>query len=264
MRVLSVLFNLAVLTAALSLALPVAAAQCSAQSGARTAVLVELYTSEGCDSCPPADRWLSSLQAQGFAPDRVVPLALHVDYWDYIGWKDPYAKREFATRQRKLADLKRAKVIYTPQVVLQGQDFRRWSSGDFAGAVEKLNSQPPRAKIGLTLQAMSKGSVDVLLTAELFAAVERKDAAVYLAAFENKLTSQVAAGENKGKLLPHDFVVREWIGPIEFDSALKVTQKRSLPLLPNANPKQSGVAAFVQNRSTGDVLQALMLPACDG
>ena len=246
------------------LSFPAIGAQCSAQSGARTAVLVELYTSEGCDSCPPADKWLSSLQSQGYAPDKVVPLALHVDYWDYIGWKDPYAKREFATRQRRLADLKRAKIVYTPQVVMQGQDFRRWASRDFADAVEKMNSQAPRAKIGLTLNAIGRTSADVTLTVELLASAERKEAAVYLAAFENKLTSQVSAGENRGKTLPHDFVVREWVGPIEFGPDAKVTEKRSLPLLPNANPKQSGVAAFVQNRSTGDVLQALMLPACAG
>ena len=243
---------------------PTIAAQCSAQSGARTAVLVELYTSEGCDSCPPADKWLSSLQSQGYTPDKVVPLALHVDYWDYIGWKDPYAKREFATRQRRLADLKRAKIVYTPQVVMQGQDFRRWASRDFADAVEKMNSQAPRAKIGLTLNAIGRTSAEVTLTVELLASAERKEAAVYLAAFENKLTSQVSAGENRGKTLPHDFVVREWVGPIEFGPDAKVTEKRSLPLLPDANPKQSGVAAFVQNRSTGDVLQALMLPACAG
>jgi hypothetical protein len=246
----------------LLLAFPAAGAQCSAQSGARTAVLVELYTSEGCDSCPPADRWLSSLQSQGFTPDKVVPLALHVDYWDYIGWKDPYAKREFATRQRKQADLKRARIIYTPQVVMQGQDFRRWASGDFAAAVKKINSQPPRANIGLSVIAMGRTSVDVSLSAELLAAAERKHAAAYLAAYENKLVSQVAAGENKGRTLPHDYVVREWVGPIEFGADLKVAQKRTLPLLPNAIPEHSGVAAFVQNRSTGEVLQALMLPAC--
>ena len=255
---------IAILTASTVFPFPAIGAQCSAQSGARTAVLVELYTSEGCDSCPPADKWLSSLQSQGYTAEKVVPLALHVDYWDYIGWKDPYAKREFATRQRRLADLKRAKIVYTPQVVMQGQDFRRWASSDFAAAVEKVNSQAPRAKIGLTLNAMGRTSVDVNLMAELLSAAERKEAAVYLAAFENKLTSQVSAGENRGKTLPHDYVVREWVGPIEFGAEAKVEDKRSLPLLPNANPKQSGVAAFVQNRSTGDVLQALMLPACGG
>lgn len=254
----------ALLALGASTAVHAAQPACKAQSGPRTAVLVELYTSEGCDSCPPADRWLSGLQSQGYTPDKVVPLALHVDYWDYIGWKDPYAKREFATRQRRAAELKRAKIIYTPQVLLQGQDFRRWDTRDFAAAVEKLHVQPPRANLALAVEAMGRASVDVTLSAELLDAAARKDAAVYLAAFENKLTSQVASGENKGKTLPHDYVVREWIGPIGFGPALRVDEKRTLPLLPNANPKHSGVAAFVQDRSTGEVLQALMLPACAG
>ena len=257
-----------------------AAAQCSAQSGERTAALVELYTSEGCDSCPPADRWLSSLRAQGYTPDKVVPLSLHVDYWDYIGWKDPYAKREFATRQRKLADLRRAKIIYTPQVLLQGQDFRHWSSRgtgaggsrgtgaggsrEFDAAVAKINAQTPRAKIALALGSMGATSVEVTVSAELLDAAEGRQAAVYLAAYENKLASQVSAGENRGKTLPHDFVVREWVGPIEFPASARVSDKRTLPLLPKADPRQSGVAAFVQNRSTLNVLQALMLPACTG
>src|SRR3954469_25856231 len=98
--------------------------KCTARSGDKTAALVELYTSEGCDSCPPADRWLSSLGAQGYAPDRIVPIALHVDYWDYIGWKDPYAHAAHSARQRKMARLARAAMVYTPQVLLQGRDFR--------------------------------------------------------------------------------------------------------------------------------------------
>jgi hypothetical protein len=264
MRATPFLAFLAFLALGLSPVLHAAPAVCKAQSGPRTAVLVELYTSEGCDSCPPADRWLSSLQSQGYTPDKVVPLALHVDYWDYIGWKDPYAKREFATRQRRAAELKRAKIVYTPQVLLQGQDFRHWDTREFGSTVEKVNSQPPRARLALSVESMGKASMDVVLSAELLNPAEKSDAAVYLAAFENKLTSQVAAGENKGKTLPHDYVVREWIGPIGFGAGLKVDEKRALPLLPNANPKESGVAAFVQNRATGEVLQALMLPACGG
>src|SRR6187399_3767261 len=103
---------------AIMMAVPVvasAATACSATSAATIPALVELYTSEGCDSCPPADRWLSSLASRGHGPDRVVPIALHVDYWDYIGWKDPYAKALFTSRQRKLAQVMRAKIVYTPQ-----------------------------------------------------------------------------------------------------------------------------------------------------
>src|SRR4026209_363598 len=112
------------LAAVLALSLATAEArQCTARSPEQTVALVELYTSEGCDSCPPADRWLSSLGTKGYAPDRVVPVALHVDYWDYIGWKDPSARRAHSARQRKMAKLARAAMVYTPQVLLQGRDF---------------------------------------------------------------------------------------------------------------------------------------------
>jgi hypothetical protein len=253
------------LTLALMALMPQALAlQCSAQSGSHTTVLVELYTSEGCDSCPPADRWLQSLGAQGFAPGRVVPLSLHVNYWDYIGWKDPYAQQRFSDRQRRLAQVLRARVVYTPQVMLQGKDFRRWhASGAFEEAVAKINARPPAAQIALSLDA---GHPDTLLTevrAELLHAAQAADAALYLASYENKLVSSVAAGENRGRTLSHDYVVFEWVGPIPF-AAGKIAEKRALPQPPKAVPAHSGVAAFVQNRRTGEVLQALMLPACPG
>ena len=262
--------RLALALALLALIPQAHALQCSAQSGPHTAALVELYTSEGCDSCPPADRWLQSLGAQGFAPDRVVPLSLHVNYWDYIGWKDPYAQQRFSDRQRQLAQVLRARLVYTPQVVLQGRDFRRWyTAGAFEAAVAEINARPPAATIALRLLG---GQADALLAevrAELLDAAQAADAALYLASYENKLVSRVAAGENRGRTLQHDFVVFEWVGPIAF-TAGKIAKlipdslSLKLPLLPKAVPAHSGVAAFVQNRRTGEVLQALMLPACPG
>jgi hypothetical protein len=237
---------------------------CSARSAPHTTALVELYTSEGCDSCPPADRWLSSLLAQGFGPDRVVPLALHVDYWDYIGWKDPFARDRFAARQYRLAKLRRPAIVYTPQVLLQGQDFRAWRSGAFAQEVARINSRPARASISLTIRALEPKAIHAELTARLLDPADLKNAAVYLAAYENMLASHVKAGENRGKRLEHDYVVREWIGPIPFGEGLALEEKRPLPLLAGANAKHLGVAAFVQSRRTSEVLQALMLPVCPG
>ena len=243
------------------------AMQCSAQSPRTTTALVELYTSEGCDSCPPADRWLSSLGARGYAPDRVVPIALHVDYWDYIGWKDPYARQAFAARQRKMAQLARAAVVYTPQVLLQGQDFRGWreqgNPSAFETAVAKINARPAKARISLLLDTRQKDAFEVEASAELENAVPPKDIAFYLGAYENKLVSEVKAGENRGRTLPHDFVVLQWAGPLEFKGN-KLIERRRLALLPKAVPAHSGVVAFVQDRASGEVLQALMLPACPG
>jgi hypothetical protein len=127
---------------------------CTAQSGPQTAALVELYISQRCDSCPPADRWLSALRQAGLGTDRVVPLSLHVDYWDHIGWKDPFAKPHFAARQRELAGIARSRTIYTPQVVLGGEDFRGWSARSrFADAVAAVNAVPARVTISLALDA---------------------------------------------------------------------------------------------------------------
>ena len=239
-------------------------AHCTAQSSAKTVALVELYTSEGCDSCPPADRWLSTLGPQGYAPDRVVPIALHVDYWDYIGWKDPYAHAAHSARQRKMARLARAAMVYTPQVLLQGRDFRGWGTSDFDQAVARINSGAAPARISLTLDTAKAGLFQVAATAQLDKAIPEGDIALFLAAYENKLVSEVRAGENRGKTLPHDFVVLQWAGPFEFKATKRLEERVSLPLLPKAVPGHSGVVAFVQNRANSEVLQALMLPACPG
>jgi hypothetical protein len=237
--------------------------QCTARSAATTTALVELYTSEGCDSCPPADRWLSSLGSKGYAPDRVVPIALHVDYWDYIGWKDPYARQAFSARQRKMAALARAAVVYTPQILLQGRDFRDWQSAAFEQQVARINARPARARIALTLDTRNSDAFEVEATAELLEGTPPADLALFVGAYENKLFSEVKAGENRGRTLPHDYVVLQWTGPFDLKGA-RLAERQRLALLPKAVPANSGVVAFVQNKATGEVLQALMLPACKG
>jgi hypothetical protein len=237
-------------------------AACSAVSGAHTAALVELYTSEGCDSCPPADRWLSGLQDRGYVPSRVVPLSLHVDYWDYIGWKDPYAKPAFSGRQRKLTQLQRLAFVYTPQVMLQGQDFRAWRTPAFDAAVARINAEPARARISVSIASVDARAIAVDLRAEVLDRGHLKDAGLYVAAYENRLAGLVTSGENRGHTLKHDYVVLEWLGPLDFGPGGDRAERRSVPLLPKAVAANSGVAAFVQNRRTLEVLQALMLPAC--
>ena len=219
------------------------AAECRAQSGPGTAALVELYTSEGCSSCPLADRWLSTLSSR--PAGSVVPLALHVDYWDYIGGKDPYAKREFPLRQRRFSQLQRMALVYTPQVMLQGRDFRGWGGKAFDDALARINAQPAKAKLRLAILGADAGGLQVEAAAELVQASATSE--LYLAAY--------------GRLLTHDYVVLQWEGPFAVP-ATSLVERRKLPLLPGAAPAHSGVAAFVQDRRTGEVLQALLRSSC--
>ena len=246
---------------AAAFAAPVQGGQCAANSGPNTTALVELYTSEGCSSCPPAERWLSGLAAHGQVPERLVPLALHVDYWDYIGWKDRYARREFSLRQRKLTQLQRVALVYTPQVMLQGQDFRGWGTPAFEQALAKINAQPARADIALEFLPSGPDTLSVRVRAAVLDAAKANEAGLYLAAYENRLQTRVEAGENRGRTLSHDHVVLEWQGPLAF-SGSRIADERALPLLPGAQRANSGVVAFVQNRRTAEVLQVLMLPSC--
>jgi hypothetical protein len=245
---------IALLTACMSI--PASAAQCVARSGPQTAVLVELYTSEGCNSCPPADRWLSGL-GRTYGTERVVPLALHVDYWDYIGWKDPFAKREFSQRQRRLSQLQRASFVYTPQILIQGRDYPGWNGADFERTVRQINGRVARASLELELLGSTAQALRLRASAVVSDAAQQADAVLYVAAYENRLESRVTAGENAGRVLQHDHVVLEWQGPYGLGE-----RELTVKLLPKASRTDSGVAAFVQNRRTSEVLQALALAPC--
>lgn len=241
------------------LAAPVQAATCRAVSGAHAAALVELYTSQGCSSCPPAERWLGALNGGR----RVVALALHVDYWDHLGWKDLYAQRAFAQRQRRLARAAGVTFVYTPQVLLQGRNFRDWATAAFERAVARINATPARATLRLELGPVRGGAAEVLVRAELVGRGRRPGAAaLYLATYQSGLSDWIRAGENRGRHLRESYVLREWFGPIGFAGAAQLRVQRRVAVPPGARPGRWGVAAFVQGLRDARVLQALELPAC--
>ena len=239
----------------------IAAGQCSAKSGNETAAMLELYTSEGCNSCPPADKWVSSLAVNGFKSSQLVPLAFHVDYWDYIGWADRFASKEFGGRHRVLARANGSSTVYTPQIFVSGKDIRlAFSSVKLNGTLKDINTSKPRADIGLALDASTPDRLNLSGSASLSAPSD--DAAAYVAVYENRLSSNVKAGENRGVKLEHDYVVRELIGPLKFDRQGKLEIKQSVAIPSEWKAKDLGIAAFVQNRETGETLQALQLPIC--
>ena len=113
---------------------------CEVNSQPHRVALLELYTSEGCSSCPPADKWLSELSGIGLDANKVVPLSLHVDYWNYIGWRDPYSSSQYTARQREQGQRNRLLSIYTPQMVINGQDYRAWRRQDIRRKLKYTNA----------------------------------------------------------------------------------------------------------------------------
>lgn len=239
------------------------AAQCAAESGVRRVALLELYTSEGCDSCPPADRWVSALAGRGLDPERVVTLGFHVDYWNYLGWNDPFARADYSARQRAANQRNKARVVYTPQLLLNGADYRRGTfKDDLADRVNAINQDQPGARISLKLATGPAGELSVQGTVAVAEAARKNGAQAYLAVYENNLANAVTSGENRGKQLRHDFVVRALAGPFPVDPGGAAVFTHRFRLDPGWKIADLRVASFVQNEHTGDVLQALALPAC--
>ena len=235
-------------------------ADCQARSPDHSTALIELYTSEGCDSCPPADRWLSSLSKQKLG-DRAVALALHVDYWDRLGWKDRFGSAGFSQRQREESARSGGEFVYTPQILLQGRDFPQWqTAATFDRAIASINARPARAVLGVVAHPRGGSNIDVDVSARVTDVRERADAIITLALVQHGLESDVKAGENAGKRLHHDHVVRQWRQGVALDASGAGSGKWSLALPPDVGPLS--VVVFAENARTGDVLQALELPLC--
>jgi hypothetical protein len=163
----------------------------------RTALL-ELYTSEGCSSCPPAEAWLSGLQDSPRLWRNFAPVAFHVDYWNQLGWRDAWSDAAFSERQRALAQLWRSANIYTPEFVLNGQEWHNWLTG-------KNGPRSDGEKVGV----LSVTSTDTNHWQVSFAPAKPvgERCEIHAALLAGGISSDVQAGENQGRRLQHDFVV---------------------------------------------------------
>jgi hypothetical protein len=235
---------------------PAYAAECSAKSGATTVPLLELYTSEGCSSCPPADKWMSGIKA-----GNVTPLAFHVDYWDYIGWKDKFSKAEYSDRQRKGAAFVGAGFVYTPQFVMNGRDFKGWDNSRLNEKIESSQKLASRANLSLDATTQANGEITLKANAQATKPVDAKTADVFIALYENKLVSKVNAGENSGRELRHDYVVREFFGAYQMSNQNEFS--KNFTLKPEWKGRDAGAVIFVQNSQTGEILQSLALKFCN-
>ncbi len=228
--------------------------ECRATSGERTLPLVELYTSEGCSSCPPADRWFARLPV---GPGAAMPLAFHVDYWDRLGWPDRFARAEWSARQQAIARDARTAVVFTPQVLLQGRDFAAWRGAEAARALAQAASIPARADIAI--DASPGGAVvAVVATARVRDAAQWSGARLVVAYVDSGHVTEVRRGENAGATLVHDHVVRALVagGAADASGALRLEATFELPADAGRDPR---LVAFVERGATREVLQALPL-----
>ena len=229
---------------------------CIARSSPRTMPLVELYTSEGCSSCPPADRWLSEQVRSGQANF----LAFHVDYWDDIGWPDRFASAQYSQRQRARVEGVGQRTVYTPQVMVGSSVQASWrSAGAWRKLIEKAR-QPSAAALTLRLQPTATGWQANIGAAPVGvqSATSLKGAQLLVARYVDAQVSDVRAGENRGVILRHDRVVQQLSGPWALPDSGALSRQIDLP----TESAPWGVTAFVQD-ARGNVLQSVNLPAGD-
>ncbi len=208
--------------------------------------LLELYTSEGCSSCPPADRWLSSLKNDARLWRQVVPVAFHVDYWDYLGWQDRFADQRYSARQQNYAHHGLVRTVYTPGWVLDGAEWRGWfryhrlkpASAETVGSL-RLVLDDDRAMVVFMPQTKQPETLEL-----------------HLAMLGFELSTPVQAGENRGRTLNHDFVV------LGYRAVLLPRRGESYGInLPFPNPRfkapRRAVVAWVTRLDDPRSLQAL-------
>ncbi|MDE2141478.1 MAG: DUF1223 domain-containing protein [Elusimicrobia bacterium] len=216
---------------AVVLAAPARAETFAVRSGPARAHLLELFSSEGCSSCPPADAWVAPLKREARLWKDFVPVVFHVDYWDYLGWKDRFADPSFTARQRAYAAAWGSRSTYTPGFVLDGEEWRDWGGA------------PPSAgpAAGILTAKESGGKIKVRFAP----AADAGGYEVFVARLGFGLSSSVSAGENAGRVLPHEFVVRAMMRARMKKIAGAWTAELSAPVTPRQPGGTSGMAVWV-------------------
>ena len=209
-------------------------------------VVVELFTSQGCSSCPPADELLRRIAREASLRGKVLPLSFHVDYWNSLGWRDPFSSREWSERQGEYVRAMKLNSAYTPQIVVNGsRQMVGSSSGAVYDAIEEASRRKPQGSVSLR-----RDRVDVVVRAQ----AEKANADVIVVVFEDGATTKVERGENAGRTIANDHIVRRLlrVGTLQGSGALE--ERVALPLGP-----RMGVVAFLQDRATKRIWSAAAL-----
>ena len=227
------------------------------RAAASPAVLVELFTSEGCSSCPPADKLLADLDETQLIPGvQVIALSEHVDYWNRLGWRDPFSSAEFSRRQIAYAQSLGIEDYYTPQMIVDGRT--EFVGSKRATALETIAkaARSPKATVSIAIKTSAMNSITLTIQVENVPDVSRGDKAeVMLALAESGLMSKVSRGENSGRELTHSAVTRRLtrIGVVEGKT---FRGEPTVQLDPTWKRQNTRAVVFVQERTSHRVLGA--------
>jgi len=226
-----------------------AATSSSAKRAGESVAVVELFTSQGCSSCPPADALLSEIGTDPSLGSAVVPLAFHVDYWDYIGWTDPFSSSRWSERQRRYAQVLHLSTVYTPQVVVNG---RQEAVGSNRRALRSLISDALGRDAGVEVGLITTGR-SVSVSTVVPPGLERPE--LFVALVQNGIVTRVQRGENGGRTLRNDFVVRQLqqVGELARGTS---THSATFDLGQSIPPRHLQVVAFVQDPRTLEIYGA--------
>lgn len=239
-----------------------ASAAVGSTAGRRAPVIVELFTSEGCSSCPPADALLAALeQEQPIEDAHVIALSEHVDYWNYIGWSDPFSSAVYSARQESYAGVMRNDRIYTPQMIVDGQAEFVGSDGVRAREAIARAARAPKADVALTRnRAVESDALSIAFEIRIreVPAISAGDVAeVLFAVTERRLSSQVSRGENTGRKLSHTAVVRELRALGRIDPATKsYAGETRMALIDGWKRDDLHAVVFIQERAHRRILGA--------
>ncbi len=229
---------------------------------ARKKVLVELYTSQGCDSCPAANEFLGELAKRGFGPDQVVPVAFHVDYFNQP-WADPFSSKDYSKRELAYNAVKKRNDLYfTPMMMVDGR-FPMLGSNrtEAAASIRKAMAERPGVSLRLALTGTGPDRSLAVEVGPLASSIAGRDLMVGVAVTEGPVSTRVTSGENAGKTLVEHFAVRSFaFQKAKFDAS--GSRGFAFPLRLGADPvaRNCRVAAFVQDWDGGIVYQADSLP----
>lgn len=219
--------------------------------------VLELYTSQGCSSCPPAEHWLSRYVEDPGLWKQFIPLNFHVDYWDYIGWKDPFANSLFSYRQRLYEQLKLAKNVATPGFIVNGQGWNGW----FYGQQPRFTEQQASGVITATIedsqiQVLFSPRVDKLNIDDM-PEVDMNRLRAHVAILGFGASTTITAGENKGRVLSHDFVVLAYHNQLMTKEDELAKANLSLPDASAFRIDKKALAVWVSDRINPSPIQAV-------